>query len=224
MKLTLEQAREDIRSYRDNSQFQEFEHALHQEIEQHYQAKFLLPAPLPPKVDLPFDSEQTPILGSPSAPVQIVEFVDFSCPYCRRTQAELRKLREHLGDQVAISYRHYGPVNKDYATAAARATIAAWRQGAFWSYAFDLFEKQGDGVEKEETYLALARKHGLDVARFNRDRTSAESEQVLERDQKLTQEANVPSPPSVFINGHRMTKNPTFDNMIEKIKELSLLP
>lgn len=223
VKLPLEETREDIRAYLDSNRFKEFEANLLEEIEQHYQAEFLLAAPLPPKVEISFSPEETPIFGNPQAPIQIVEFVDFSCPYCRLTQEELRKLKNELGDQVAVSYRHFGPVNQDYATAAALATIAAWKQGKFWPFAFDLFEKQGDGIEKDETYRQLAQKHGLDLAQFDRDRTSPENEKILERDQKLARSVNVPAPPSVFINGHRVTENPTYENMINKIKSLGLL-
>lgn len=224
IRLSLEETSSDIRAHLESSRFEEFELALLAEVEDHYKAEFKLPAPLPPKVDLVFSAELTPILGPVDAPVQIVQFVDFSCPYCRLTQLELQKLRKELGDQVAISYRHYQPVSEDYASRAARATYAAWQQGKFWPFTFELFEKQGYGIEKDETYLELARGHGLDIDRFNQDRASEASLAILERDEALVLEVNVPAPPTVFINGHRMTKNPTSENMLEKIKSLNLLP
>ena len=220
--LPYHEAKEEIGHFLEKQQFLDFEHELVQELTDHYAAKFHLQRPVPPYVEMNIDPEKVPVLGNPDAPIMLVQFVDFACPYCRRVQEEIRKVRAQYPDQVAVAFRFFHPTEHAYATAAARSALAAQKQNKFWDYTWDLFEKQGDGIEKDETYLALAEKWGLDLARFNHDRHSLETTRLLERDSEEGQRCYAPAPPCLFVNGYRITENPTAEAIIAKIKSLNL--
>ncbi len=222
VRLPYQEAKEEIRYYLEEQQFSEFEYDLVEELKEYYVAQFHLPRPAPPYVEMNINPEDVPVLGNLDAPIMLVQFVDFACPYCRRVQEEIRKVRAQYPDQVAVAFRFFHPTEHKYATSAARAALAAQKQGKFWDYTWDLFEKQGDGIAKDETYLVLAKKWDLDLARFNHDRHSAETTRLLERDSQERERCYAPAPPCLFVNGHRIAENPTAEAIIAKIKSLNL--
>ena len=85
----------------------------------------------PPKVEVAYDPKR--VRGKPGAPVMIVEFSDFQCPYCRRVQSNLRELLAKYDGQVSLSYRDF-PLREIHAQAqlAAEASRCAEEQGKFW--------------------------------------------------------------------------------------------
>jgi len=222
-RLPYEQTKEDIRSYLKDQAFFTFERDLLERLKTKYRASFELPRPAPPVVSLEIDPTIIPVLGNADAPIQIVQFADFACPYCRRLQIELRKVYDAYPDQVSIAYRHYYLPGHKYANEAAKASIAAWKQGKFWEYITVLYEKQGDGIEQDSTYVEVAEKLGLDMKTFQQDRTAPEAQEALERDQQEANRCHVAQPPTVFVNGHRMLENPVYENVVKKMRQLELI-
>jgi protein-disulfide isomerase len=145
----------------------------------------------------------TPSKGPASAPIVIVEFADFECPACGATQPVLDQLYEHHQGQIRFLFKHYPLPMHPNAEKAARAAVAAMRQGKFWEMHGVLFKNQtalgAENVEK------LAQGIGLDMARFRSDRDSEATADYVAKNRKQGEALELTGTPSVFINGRRFT-------------------
>jgi Na+/H+ antiporter NhaA len=154
-------------------------------------------------VDLaePFDPERDHVRGPVEAPVTIVEYGDFECPYCGQAEPVVRELLRDFGD-VTYVWRHL-PLNDVHPNAqqAAEAAEAAAEQGAFWEM-HDLLLDHQDALGFDDL-LGYAEQLGLDVARFEEDlRTRAGARRVAE-DVDSADLSGVSGTPTFFINGIR---------------------
>ena len=154
-------------------------------------------------VDLadPVDPERDHIRGSLDAPVTVLEYGDFECPYCGRAEPVLRELLREHGD-VAYVWRHL-PLNDVHPNAqqAAEAAEAAAEQDAFWEMHDLLLENQN--ALKFRDLLGYAGRLGLDVERFEDDlRTRAGSSRIAQ-DVDSADLSGVSGTPTFFINGLR---------------------
>ncbi len=144
--------------------------------------------------------DDDPALGPEDAPVVIIEFSDYQCPYCRRFRLQtLDKILENYGDKVRFVYRDF-PLEQihPYAVSAAIAAECADEQGKFWPYHDKLFEggKFGDDV-----YLQYAEELGLDIDEFARCLKEQRYLDEVMKDLKDGIEAGVRGTPTFFING-----------------------
>lgn len=149
------------------------------------------------------DLGDRPTLGPRDAPVTIVEFTDYGCPYCRRHATEvLPRLLEEYGDAIRYVARHFPiPALTPHALAAADAAECAHRQDRFWEYKDALLR---DSTELSEARLrATAVSVGLDTARFGRCLEDGATRSVVERDILTGWELGVTGTPTFFINGRR---------------------
>ena len=103
-----------------------------------------LPPPEPPILTVSADDD--PSIGPVNAPVTIVEFSDFQCPYCQKSVGVLKELRRLYGDKVRVVYRDYPGPNHPHAPQAAEAAQCAGEQGKFWEYHDILFDRQTPGT------------------------------------------------------------------------------
>jgi Na+/H+ antiporter NhaA len=154
-------------------------------------------------VDLsaPVDSERDHVRGSLEAPVTVVEYGDFECPYCGQAEPVLRELLRDFGD-VAYVWRHL-PLNDVHPNAqqAAEAAEAAAHQGAFWEMHDLLLERQ-DALAPDDL-VGYAELLGLDAERFEEDlRTRAGARRVAE-DVDSADLSGVSGTPTFFVNGLR---------------------
>lgn len=151
------------------------------------------------------DTEGAPIRGAlMGADVTIVEFSDFECPFCRQAHPILGRVAREHSDRVAFAFKHYPLSMHEYARAAARAAIAAQRQGKFWEMHDLLFENQHSLTPSDiEGY---ATQIGLDMARFRTDMESEETEALIERNRAEGQELGVDGTPRIFVNGRPFTE------------------
>ena len=154
-------------------------------------------------VDLaePFDPERDHVRGPVEAPVTVVEYGDFECPYCGQAEPVVRELLRDFGD-VTYVWRHL-PLNDVHPNAqqAAEASEAAAEQGAFWEM-HDLLLDHQDALGFDDL-LGYAEQLGLDVARFEEDlRTRAGARRVAE-DGDSADLSGVSGTPTFFINGIR---------------------
>jgi protein-disulfide isomerase len=143
-----------------------------------------------------------PRLGSDSAPVQIIEFADYECPYCQQVNADLTRLREQFGNSVSVTYKDFPLPMHPLAARAAEAARCAGAQGKFWEFHDSLFETKRLQVSdlKEQ-----ARKLKLDTARFDQCLDSGEQAAAVKKDSKEGQRLGLQGTPSFFINGHFMS-------------------
>jgi Thioredoxin len=145
--------------------------------------------------------DDDPALGPENAPVTIIEFGDFQCPYCATFALEtLPRLLDDYGDRVRFVFRDFPIVSIDpFALKAAEAAECADDQGAFWEYHDLLFQNQA--ALEDASLKNYAASLGLDTAAFNHcldyDKYRGE---VLE-DLRDGEEAGVTGAPNFFING-----------------------
>jgi protein-disulfide isomerase len=155
-------------------------------------------------VDLgePVDPERDHIRGPNDAPVTVLEYGDFQCPYCGRAEPAIRELLADFGDDVRYVWRHL-PLADVHPRAqfAAEAAEAAAEQGAFWELHDVLLDHQ-DALLLPDL-LRYAEELGLDVDRFEKDlRTHAGAGRIAE-DVDSADLSGVSGTPSFFINGRR---------------------
>ncbi len=142
----------------------------------------------------------TPVRGPRDAKVTIVEYSDFQCPFCVRSQATLKEVLSLYGDRVRLAFRHVPLPFHAMAEPAAEAAMAASAQGKFWEMHDALFERSS-GLSIETIHDA-ARAIGLDMAKFDRALTEHRFTPVVESDLKHAGESGVRGTPAFFINGH----------------------
>jgi protein-disulfide isomerase len=149
-----------------------------------------------------------PSKGEADAKVTIVEFSDFQCPFCGRVIETLQQLEKSYGRDVRWLFKHNPlPMHPD-APYAAKASIAAGRQGKFWEMHDKLFEANNShlaGALSRDKVLEMARALQLDLEKFKRDADSPEVADLIGADQAQAQKLGAFGTPSFFINGAKVT-------------------
>lgn len=97
------------------------------------------------------EAGNAPRLGSEKAPVQVIEFADYQCPYCQSVSNDLNRLREQFGDQVSVVYKDFPLPMHPLAAKAAEAARCAGAQGKFWEFHDYLFQSKKLQVSGAET-------------------------------------------------------------------------
>lgn len=149
-------------------------------------------------------SPDDPVLGDASAPVTLVEFSDFQCPFCARVMPTLKRVREAYGDRVRIVWKDF-PLTAIHPQAfgAAQAAHCAQEQGKFWEYHDQLFANQ-QTLQPEflKTYAAEA---GLDAEAFGTCLDTAKYADRVQTQMDVGTGLGVSSTPTVFINGRLLS-------------------
>jgi protein-disulfide isomerase len=165
-------------------------------IEQHFKARFGADT----KIDFKIDASK--VRGSPMAPITLVEFSDFQCPYCAAAHPELeRVVREHEG-RVKLVFKHYPLPSHTRAPYAARAAEAAARQGKFWEMADQLFANQR--ALEDADLMRYAEAIGLDMERFRADYASEAVAQAVTADRTEGEKAKIEGTPTLYVNGRKL--------------------
>jgi Na+/H+ antiporter NhaA len=148
------------------------------------------------------DPDRDHIRGPDSAPVTLVEYGDYQCPYCGQAEVVIRQLLDEFGDELRYVWRHL-PLNDVHANAqmAAEASEAAAAQGAFWPMHDSLLAGQDELNPDDLGRRAEAL--GLDVDRFWDELRSREYEGRIVEDVSSADTSGVAGTPSFFINGRR---------------------
>jgi protein-disulfide isomerase len=141
----------------------------------------------------------SPFRGPATAPVTIVEFADFECPFCQRIAPELDALWEKRQTAVRFVYKFMPLAMHQHGEPAARAAIAAQAQGKFWEMHHLLFTN-GERLD-DASLLGYATTLGLDLDKFRADMQSPATKARIEADRKLGDTLNVKGTPTLFING-----------------------
>lgn len=150
-----------------------------------------------PRVEVASDPAR--MRGNPKAPVTIVEFSDYQCPYCHQVEPTVKGILAKYGDKVNFSYRDF-PLSAIHAQAmiAAEASRCALEQGKFWEYHDQLFN--GSKLEKDDL-IGYARDLKLDDKQFESCLTSEKYKADIEKDTQDGRKAGVSGTPGFFING-----------------------
>ncbi|MCU0697775.1 MAG: thioredoxin domain-containing protein [Myxococcaceae bacterium] len=143
-----------------------------------------------------------PTLGPPDAPVTVMVWSDFECPFCKRLTGTFEQLRKRYGQQVRFVFRHQPLPFHPNARTAAQASMAAHRQGRFWEF-HDLVFK-GTGPATPDRLFKVAQELQLDLSRFDRDSQSGEVDDLIQQDIDEAQEVEARGTPTSFINGRKL--------------------
>jgi protein-disulfide isomerase len=146
------------------------------------------------------------VAGSRDAPVVLVEYGDYECPYCGRAHPIVKAAQRSLGEQLAFVYRHF-PLAEvhPHATLAAEAAEAAGAQGKFWAMHDMLFDHQT--ALQEEALLVYAEAVKLDVARWAQELADGAHSRKVRDDFLGGVRSGVNGTPTFFINGVRFDGN-----------------
>jgi Na+/H+ antiporter NhaA len=148
------------------------------------------------------DPDEDHIRGPADAPVTLVEYGDFECPYCGRAEPTVRELLADLGDEVRYVFRHLPLTDvHPHAQLAAEATEAAGSQDRFWEMHDLLFDHQDALTGK--ALLGYAEELGLDLDRFHDELRRHEHAPRVARDVESAELSGVSGTPTFFINGQR---------------------
>ncbi|HVD87206.1 MAG TPA: DsbA family protein [Solirubrobacterales bacterium] len=140
--------------------------------------------------------------GERGAPLELVMFGDFQCPFCLGAQSILRRVRERLGDRLLFAFRHLPiPERHPLAPLAAEASEAAAAQESFWEFHDALFAAQPR--LSRETILEVAGELGLDVGRMEAEIDSGTHRSRVERDLASAEASGATGTPTFFLNGGR---------------------
>ena len=140
--------------------------------------------------------------GPENAPVIIVEFTDFQCPFCKRVQPTLQQILKDYPDSVRLVTKNLPLAFHADARGAARAALAANRQGKYWEFRELIFNNPR--ALGEDNLMAHARTLGLDIDRFRSDMNSSEIDQMISKDMKEAQEVGATGTPTFLINGRKL--------------------
>jgi Na+/H+ antiporter NhaA/protein-disulfide isomerase len=162
------------------------------------------PEPVGLKLIRPVDPDRDHIRGKPDAPLTLVEYGDYECPFCSRATGAIDEVAEHFGDEMRYVWRHL-PLERVHPRAfdAARAAEAAGLQGKYFEMGKMLFAHQDD-LDWSDIYR-YANAIGLDLEQFDHD-VRIDPSKVLHRVQDDAQDAelmDLNSTPTFFVNGKR---------------------
>ncbi len=152
------------------------------------------------------DPVSIPVAGAPSigpqnAPITIVEFSDFQCPYCVAAFPEIKSILQAYPTQIKLIFKEFPLEIHSQADLAAAAAIAAQKQGKFWPMHDAMFMHSDDLSRK--TILSLAKHNGLNMERFESDIDSTAVRETVVRDVQDGDRAGVEGTPTLFVNGQR---------------------
>jgi len=169
----------------------------------------------PPAAAVALDN--APRRGPQDAPVVIVEFADYECPYCQRIHPELKKLQAEFAGQVTLAFKDFPLPMHAHAEKAAEAARCAAEQGNFWDFHDLLF----DGHQKLELaqLKEYARALKLDTARFDHCLDASEQAAAIQKDLAQGQRLGLTGTPSFFINGHYLSGAVKYDTLREVVDQ-----
>jgi protein-disulfide isomerase len=163
------------------------------------------------------DLGDSPVKGPASAPVTIVEFVDYECPHCKRVQPVFKQLLDEYHDEVKVVFKHYPLGGHTNARAAAEAAMAAHKQGKFWAYS-DKIWAMADSLSPA-VLEQIAKEVGLDVAKWRSDLESDAVKERVQLDRGQGERLALEATPTIYINGRLFSDNRDIDNLKDWVNE-----
>jgi len=192
------QVREQIRAFLQNQKLaakrEEFLRSLRA------QAKVVINLNPPPIQRIEVSVQGAPFKGAEKAPVTVVEFSDFHCPFCRPVIPTLAQLESRYGEKIKLVFRDF-PIENLHpgATKAHEAARCANEQGKFWAYHDKLFASPPKS--SPEIFKGLAKEVGLDMTGFETCFDSGKYQAAVKKDIEEGNRLGVTGTPAFFING-----------------------
>ena len=161
--------------------------------------------------------EGHPSKGPQGAPIELIEFSDFQCPFCQRANPTVEQVLKTYGSRIHFVYRHYPLPTHPNARPAAEAAACAAEQGRFWEYHDQLFanaSRLADADLKQHAVTA-----GLDAAKFNACVDAHKFKAEVDKDVAEGNQAGVTGTPAFFINGRALEGAQPFEAFKRVIDE-----
>jgi len=195
---SLDEVRPQVTTYLEQERHTEAAHAYFDKLRHEAKVEILLP---PHRVDV--QAGDSPRWGKPDAPVQIIEFSDFQCPYCSRAANTIEEVKHKYGDKVSIVYRHFPlPMHKQ-AHRAAEAAACADEQDGFWKFHDALFADQKAWTDAD--FASYAKSTGLDADKLTECVESGRQVASVDVDVADGKKAGMGGTPGFYINGVVLT-------------------
>src|SRR5712691_693049 len=194
--------REQIRAHLQNQKLAAQRDAFVQSLRSQATVVVHLEPPPPLRVQIAVDG--APFRGSSAAPVTIVEFTDFQCPFCKRVQTTLEQVQSRYGEKVTVVHRDF-PIDTLHPQArkAHEAARCANEQGKFWAYHDVLYANAPKA--KPEQLKAYAQDVGLDLPAFEHCLDSGKYQAAVQQDVEEGGRFGVTGTPVFFINGRLLS-------------------
>jgi protein-disulfide isomerase len=206
------QALQQIRAGLGQQRQSERRAAFARELRAKYEVKVLLE---PYRVAV--DTGTGPVRGNPKAPVTIIEFSDFQCPFCVRARPTVNRVRETYGAKVRFVFRHFPLDFHAQAEKAGEAAACAGDQGRFWEM-HDLLWANTAKLQVADL-KAHAATLGLDVAAFGQCLDSGRHGGLVARDAEAGQGYGVSGTPAFFVNGRPLVGAQPFEAFAQVIDD-----
>ncbi len=192
---TLDQVRGDLQGFLSQQNAQATAQTFLNSLRKGSDVQMLLD---PPRVEVEITSHD-PTKGPDDAPVRIVEFSEFQCPYCARVGPTMQRIMDTYGDKIQVVFRNYPLPFHDDAVGAAEGAQCADAQGKFWEYHDKLFANQRalDTTNLKKYAVEL----GLDAEAFNACLDSGKYKETVTEDHAYGSTLGVRGTPAFFING-----------------------
>jgi protein-disulfide isomerase len=201
-----------LRAQRENERRQEYVDGLRKA------AKVDVQLAAPPVFRATVATDGFPSRGPADAPVTIVEFSDFHCPFCRSAQPTLNALAAKYPGKLRFVYRHF-PLDSLHPQAR-RASEASWcaaEQRRFWEFHDRIYANGPDA--SEETIKRLAGEAGLDTAALTSCLASGRASEAVEKDVEEGTRHGVTGTPGFFVNGRSLSGNQPLETFVKVIDE-----
>ena len=155
--------------------------------------------------------------GPADAPLTLVEYGDYQCPYCGAAYPVVKRLQKTLGNKLRFVFRNF-PLTQlhPYALIAAQAAEAAALQGKFWEMHDLLFEEQR--LLKPERIHPWAERIGLNLEQFENDVKQGVVEKRIKEDRQSGIRSGVNGTPTFFINGARYDGPPDYNSLLAALE------
>ena len=190
---TKEQVAPMIKQYLEQQRQGEMQQKFYEGLRAKHKIRYLLE---PTRVEV---AATGPSHGPDTAPITIVEFSDFQCPYCARLIPTLEEVKKKYGDKVRIVFRQYPLEFHQFAQKAAEASLCAHEQGKFWEFHDAMFQNQQELAV--EQLKARAASLGMNAEQFNGCLDNAKYAAQVKADFDAGAKAGVNGTPAMFING-----------------------
>lgn len=208
--------REQIRAHLRNQKLAAQREAFLESLRS--QAKVVVYLQAPPVFRAEVSVDGAPFKGPATAPVVIVKFEDFHCPFCRRVQATLEQLLARYGDKVKLVHRDF-PIDSLHPQArkAHEAARCAHDQGKFWAYHDKLYANAPKA--SPEDLKAYAQEVGLDLPAFEQCLSSGKYQAAVQKDVEEGIRVGVTGTPTFFINGRLLSGAQPLESFVRVIEE-----
>jgi protein-disulfide isomerase len=207
----FEQIKDQIAQYMERPAMQQAQQAYIDQLKKEMKVEIALK---PPRFEV---AAEGPSRGPNAAPVTIVEFSDFQCPFCVRAEDTVKQVMKAYDGKVRLVYRDFPLPFHPEAQKAAEAAQCAGDQGKYWEMHEKLFANQKD--LKPEALKGYAKELNLDQSKFEKCLDGGAKAAVVDANRKAGEKVGVTGTPAFFVNGYQLTGAQPIDAFREIIDQ-----